>query len=67
MVRDLFVVMSCYDGYDVDEVSYHLTRKGALRSIMKRKYKTWEHLRYIHDDDTYSLPNMWIAERNLYE
>lgn len=67
MATKLFVVLSCWDGYDSNEVSYHLTRKGALRFIIASNYQTWQDMRYIHEGDTYSLPHMWIAERELYE
>ena len=33
-------------GYDSYDVSYHLTRKGALKFIMSRKYTAWNDLRY---------------------
>lgn len=53
-------------GYDSWDVSYHLTRKGALKYIMDRKYESWEYLRYIkpnsYDDDHY-----YITEKELYD
>lgn len=62
----LYIVNSCYDGYDSYEVSYHLSRRGALKYIMDRKYNEWEMCRYIQpgsfDDASY-----WITEGVLEE
>lgn len=67
MTDKLYIVnlIGC-DGYDVYEVSYHRTRKGALRYIMARKYQMWELLRHIqpggYDDEC-----MYVTERELFE
>lgn len=60
----LFIVNSTYDGYDSYEISYHKTRKGALRYIMARKYYDWELCRYIVPN-SYDDLRMWITEREL--
>lgn len=63
----LFIVTSVdYGGYDSYDVSYHLTRKGALKYIMQRKYGTWEACRYIKPN-SYDDEYMYISERELHE
>jgi hypothetical protein len=66
MNQTLYVVNESYDGYDAYEISYHLTRKGALRFIMRQNYKTWELCRYINED-SWDMPHMWISEGVLRE
>lgn len=39
------------DDYDSYDVSYHETRKGALRYIIARQYENWELCRYISGQD----------------
>lgn len=62
----IYVVSSSYDGYDSYEISYHKTRKGALKYIIDRNYEAWELCRYIHDD-SYDKPHMWITEKELHD
>lgn len=63
----LFVVssISC-DGYDSYEVSYHLTRKGALKYIMQRHYENWDRLRYVVPM-SYDELDFYIQEKELNE
>lgn len=63
----LFIVTAVEPGgYDSWNVSYHLTRKGALKYIMARRYAVWNDLRYIYpgsyDDDYF-----YISEGELCE
>lgn len=37
------------DDYDSYDVSYHKTRKGALRYVMDRQYENWELDRYTRE------------------
>lgn len=53
-------------GYDSWDVSYHKTRKGALRFIMKSKYDYWDRFRYITPGG-YEDNHMYINERELFE
>lgn len=62
----LYIVNSSYDGYDAYEVAYHLTRKGALKYIMTRKYNEWELCRYIQPG-SYDDGHFWITEGVLGE
>lgn len=66
MDRKLYIVNSSYDGYDSYEIGYHLTRKGALKHIMDRKYNDWELCRYIQPG-SYDESRMWITEGVLSE
>ena len=64
----LYVVntVSC-DGYDSWESSYHLTRKGALKFIMKSQYRNWELCRYVQPNNSYDELRMYITEKELFE
>ena len=63
----LYVVNTVsYDGYDSWESSYHLTRKGALKMIMKTQYTNWEMCRYVQPD-SYEELRMYITEKELLE
>lgn len=53
-------------GYDSWDVSYHKTRKGALRFIMKSKYQDWARFGYIAPG-SYDDNHMYINERELAE
>lgn len=61
----VYVVTSVdHSGYESWDISYHRTRKGALKFIMNSKYYDWLNLRYIEAgsfDDSY----MYISEREL--
>lgn len=63
----IYIVVSVdHGGYDSWDVSYHRTRKGALKFIMNSKYADWNRFRYIQQggyEDNY----MYITERELYE
>lgn len=66
-MNKLFIVqlVSC-DGYDSWEVSYHLTKKGAYKYIMQRKYSLWQNYGYI-PPDSYEDEYMYIREVELNE
>lgn len=66
MSQKLYIVNSSYDGYDSYEVGYHLTRKGALRHIMARKYHELEMCRYVQPG-SYDDGHFWITEGILSE
>lgn len=42
-----FYIVVFVDTYDEYEVSYHKTKKGAHKEIMRRKREAWEQFRYI--------------------
>lgn len=44
-------IVNWVEDYDSFEVSYHLTRKGALREIMRRQYENWQICRYVNGFD----------------
>lgn len=63
----LYVVNTVsYDGYDSWESSYYLTRKGALKFIMKSQYRNWELCRYVQPNSHDEL-RMYIKEKDLFE
>jgi len=63
----LYVVTSIdHSGYDTWDMSYHLTRKGALKYIMDCQYKNWELFRYVRPN-SYDELRMYIEERELFE
>lgn len=57
-------IVNWIEDYESFEVSYHLTRKGALREIMRRQYEHWALCRYVsgYDEHFYS-----VSERDLNE
>ena len=64
----LYVVTSIdHSGYDTYDVSYHLTRKGALKYIMKSQYRNWEQCRYVQPNNSYDELRMYITEKELFE
>ena len=67
MMSKVFIV-SYVDsgGYDSWEVSYHRTRKGALKYIMKRHYDNWVACRYIAEDSYNSL-YFYVSDHDLNE
>ena len=63
----LYVVTSLdYDGFGIWDVSYHLTRKGALKYIMVSQYRNWEQCRYVQPG-SYDELRMYITEKDLFE
>lgn len=63
----LYVVTSFdHSGYDTWDVSYHLTRKGALKFIMDSQYRNWELCRYVKPN-SYDELMMYIREKELFE
>lgn len=63
----LYIVTAVdHGGYDSWDVSYHLTKKGALKYIMQRKYQQWELCRYI-TPGSYEDDYFYISERELSE
>lgn len=61
----LFIVrMLSDDGYDVWDVSFHRTRKGALKYIIDRNYQNWLTCRYINPE-SYDNLCMYIREEEL--
>lgn len=52
-------------GYDSWEISYHLTRKGALKYIMNAKYSNWEKWRYITPGG-YEDEHFFLSEHDLH-
>lgn len=44
-------IVTYVEDYDSYDVSYHKTRKGALRYIMARQYENWELCRYVSEYD----------------
>lgn len=61
----LYIVTAVdYGGYDSWDVSYHLTKKGALKYIIDYTYNTWLLCRYIKPG-SYDEPNLYISEREL--
>lgn len=65
MVDKMYVVTSVdHGGYDSWDVSYHKTRKGALRYIINSNYRQWELCRYIASG-SYDELYMYITEREL--
>lgn len=63
--RKLYVVtlLDC-GGYESQDISYHLTRKGVLKFIMQCKYENWEACRYI-EPNSYEDEHFYIYEREL--
>ena len=67
VVKKLYVVTSVdHGGYDSLDVSYHLSRKGALKFIMNSNYYNWMVCRYI-SPGSYDELTMYITERELYD
>ena len=63
----IYIVVSIDPGgYDSWDVSYHLTRKGALQFIMRAQYNNWNRCRYIQQG-SYDDEHMYIRERDLVE
>lgn len=65
MTCKLYVVTEVdYGGYDSYDISYHLTRKGALKFVIDRNYNNWQLCRYIRPG-TYDDLNLYITEKEL--
>lgn len=63
----IFIVVSVDPcGYDSWDVSYHKTRKGALKFIMNCNYNNWMKCRYVIQGG-YEEITMYITERELVE
>lgn len=64
-VNKLYVVWE-HQEYDTHEVSYHKTKKGAYKYIMKRHYDNWELCGYVQPG---SYDELWfsVVERCLNE
>lgn len=63
-MTDKLYVVSYVEPYDVYECSYHKTRKGALKYIMKRNYEHWELCRYVsgYDELFFSIREKELSE-----
>lgn len=59
----VYVVMYVED-YDSYEVSYHKTKKGAYREIMRRQYVNWKLCRYVSE---YDVLYFTVYEKELKE
>lgn len=57
----IIVLVEDYDSY---EVSYHKTKKGAYREIIRRQYENWSICRYVSE---YEMLYYTIHERELME
>lgn len=67
MNKKIYIVTSVdYGGYDSYDISYHLSRKGALKYIMNCKYADWLTYRYIVPGG-YEDSCLYISERDLHE
>lgn len=52
MARKLYIVSLSYvEDYESFEVSYHLTKKGAYRWIIRQQYENWLRCRYVYGYD----------------
>lgn len=61
----LYIV--CYNcDYDTYEVSYHKSKKGAYKYIMKRQYDNWMLCRYVAPG-SYDELFFNVIERELME
>lgn len=57
-------IVTFVEDYDSYEVSYHLTRKGALKEIMRRQYENWTLCRYV---SWYDELFFCVTERDLHQ
>lgn len=57
-------IVTFVEDYDSYEVSYHITRKGALKEIMRRKYENWTLCRYVSGYDELFF---CVTERDLHQ
>lgn len=57
-------IVSYVETYDVYEVSYHKTKKGAYKWIMSTMYEEWNKYRWLHPDYT---PYYVVDEKELKE
>lgn len=63
----IYIVVSVdYGGYDSWDVSYHKTRRGALKFIMNSNYDNWMNCRYVRPGG-YEELTMYVIERELEE
>lgn len=61
---DKLYVVSYVEDFDSYEVSYHLTKKGAYRWIMRQQYENWLRCRYVsgYDELFYSVRETELRE-----
>ena len=59
----VYIVVFVED-YDSFEVSYHKTKKGAYREIMRRQYENWTLCRYVNE---YDMLYFTVYEKDLKE
>lgn len=64
MSKLFIVTLLSDDGYDSWDISYHRTRKGALKYIINRNYQNWLDCRYVNPE-SYDNLHMYIREKEL--
>lgn len=65
-MKNKLYIVNQVDDYDSWPCSYHLSRKGALREIMRRNYLNWQQCRYVIPG-SYDDLHLYISESELYD
>lgn len=53
-------------GYDSYDIEHHMSKRSAMKSVIRKNYELWQHYRYLSDYNLSYESDYYIREAPLY-